>query len=119
VKDHTYFVYILASKSRTLYVGITNSVARRTIEHQEETTGFCERYRVGRLVHFERFRYVRNALHRENVLKGWSRTKKIALIEETNPTWEDLSLVFGAPAVLGNCARQTFAGEQTAGPTSG
>jgi putative endonuclease len=108
VKDHTYFVYILASKSRVLYIGVTNSVQRRTIEHRDEVEGFCRRYRVWRLVHYERFQYVLNALRRETVLKGWSRAKKIALIEETNPTWEDLSKQFGSPVHLGYIPPQHF-----------
>lgn len=70
VKDHTYFVYILASKSRVLYIGVTNSVQRRTTEHRGEVEGFCRQYRVWRLVHYERFQYVLNAIRRETVLSG-------------------------------------------------
>jgi putative endonuclease len=110
VKDHTYFVYILASKSRVLYIGISNSVQRRTTEHRDELEGFCRRYRVWRLVHYERFHYVLNAIHREKAVKGWSRVKKIALIEATNPTWEDLSQQFGSPAQLGHIPPQHFGG---------
>jgi putative endonuclease len=108
VKDHTYFVYILASKSRVLYIGVSNSVERRTTEHRDEVEGFCRRYRVWRLVHHERFQYVLNAIRRERVLKGWSRAKKIALIEETNPAWEDLSRQFGSPVQLGHIPAQGF-----------
>src|SRR5581483_9228915 len=107
-KEHTYFVYILASRSRVLYVGITNSARRRTEEHREEADSFAQKYRVWRLVHMERFQYVLNAIHREKVLKGWSRAKKIALIEETNPTWEDFFEQFGAPAKLGIRVPQGF-----------
>ena len=109
MKDHTYFIYILASKSRVLYIGLTNSVQRRTTEHKDEVDGFCCRYRVWRLVHYERFRYVFNAIRRERVLKGWSRAKKIALIEETNPTWDDLSQQFGSPVRLGHIPPHRFA----------
>ena len=119
MRDHTYFVYILASKSRVLYIGLTNSVQRRTTEHKDEVEGFCRRYRVWRL-HYEHFRYVLNAIRRERVLKGRSRAKKIALIEETNPTWDDLSQQFGSPVRLGYIPPQRFADvEEKADPTSG
>ena len=108
MKDHTYFVYILASLSRVLYIGVTNSVERRTNEHRNELEGFCRKYRVRRLVHYERFHYVRSAIRREKELKGWLRIKKIRLIEESNPTWEDLSKVFGSSAHLGLLPPQTF-----------
>ncbi len=109
MKDHTYFVYILASKSRVLYTGVTNSVQRRSLEHRDcESFGFTQRYRVFRLVHFERFGYVLNAIRREKQIKSWSRAKKVALIEETNPTWEDLSQVFGSPVQLRHCPVTTF-----------
>jgi len=109
VRDHTYFVYILASRTRVLYTGITNSVMRRTLEHRSATSfGFTQRYRVWRLVHFERYQYVRNAIAREKQIKSWTRARKIALIEETNPTWEDLSLAFGKPVQLGHCQVEKF-----------
>ncbi len=118
MKDYTYFVYILASASRVLYIGVTNSVERRTKEHRDELEGFCRKYRVWRLVHYKRFQWVHNALRREKILKGWSREKKIALIEATNPTWEDLSKVFGSPAQLGFLPAQRFGSHvQTADPS--
>jgi len=87
-----FYVYILSSKSRVLYVGITNDIYRRVWEHQhDELPGFTSKYRVHRLVYFERFQYVGNAIAREKAIKGWLRQKKIALIESENPTWEDLS----------------------------
>ncbi|HEX9301204.1 MAG TPA: GIY-YIG nuclease family protein [Casimicrobiaceae bacterium] len=89
---HRYFVYILASKSRHLYVGVSNDLLRRTFEHKEHLVpGFTARYRIDRLVHFEETDYIHAALAREKEIKGWRRDKKIALIEGTNPTWEDLS----------------------------
>jgi putative endonuclease len=89
----TYWVYILASgKNGTLYVGVTNSLQRRTWQHQHPTAeSFTRRYRVDRLVYFEEFREVTNAIAREKQLKGGSRKKKIALIENGNPGWQDLS----------------------------
>ena len=89
----TYWVYILASrKNGTLYIGVTNSLERRAWQHQNKTTaGFTARYGVDRLVYFEDFRDVTNAITREKQLKAGSRAKKIALIEKENPEWRDLS----------------------------
>ena len=87
-----FYVYIMASKSRVLYTGVTNNIHRRVWEHKhDELPGFTSDYRVHRLVYFESFQYVGNAIAREKTIKGWLRRKKIALIESQNPTWEDLS----------------------------
>jgi putative endonuclease len=88
----TYFTYIMASRSRTLYSGITGDLMRRVFEHkQKKHEGFSARYNCTRLVWFERFGQVSEAIQREKVLKGWTRAKKIAMIESINPTWVDLS----------------------------
>src|SRR6266404_3373661 len=82
----------MSSKSRVLYVGITNNIYHRVWEHQhDELPGFTRKYRVHRLVYFERFQYVRDAIAREKSIKGWLRQRKISLIESENPTWEGLS----------------------------
>ena len=87
-----YYVYILASLSGTLYIGITNNLERRMVEHKEGLVeGFTKEYGVERLVYFEMYGDVRNAIHREKQLKGWRRDKKIALIEKVNPSWKDLA----------------------------
>jgi len=87
-----YFTYIVASRSRTLYIGITGDLRRRVFEHKLKLRGgFTARYNCNRLVWFERFVEVTSAIDREKELKGWLRKKKIALIESVNPTWEDLS----------------------------
>ena len=87
-----FYVYILASKSRVLYVGITNDIRRRVWEHKHnEFPGFTSKYKVHRLVYYETFKYVGNAIAREKSIKGWLRSRKIALIESGNATWEDLS----------------------------
>jgi putative endonuclease len=87
-----YFVYVLASKSRRLYVGVTNDLERRIYEHKQKLAdGFTKMYRIDRLVHFEETSDVRVAIEREKQIKGLLRAKKIALIESSNPTWEDLS----------------------------
>ncbi len=81
-----YYIYILASLSGTLYIGITSNLERRIIEHKEGLVpGFTKRYGVDRLVYFEIYSDVRNAIRREKQLKGWRREKKIALIERMNP----------------------------------
>jgi len=87
-----FYVYILSSKSRVLYTGITDNIYRRTWEHKNDANpGFTRDYKVHRLVYYETFQYVNNAIAREKAIKGWLRRKKIALIEAENPTWEDLS----------------------------
>lgn len=87
-----YFVYIMSSRSRNLYKGVTNSIIRRTGEHKSGAIpGFTSRYRTHRLVYIEGFTDVRAAISREKQLKRWRRDKKIALIERMNPTWKDLA----------------------------
>lgn len=88
-----YYVYILASLSRRLYIGITRDLERRVWEHQQgiHSNSFTARYHINRLVWFAETMDVREAILREKQLKGWLRAKKIALIEETNPEWMDLS----------------------------
>src|SRR5712692_8368114 len=90
--NRTYCVYILASRSRNLYTGVTGNLERRLIEHREGLVpGFTTRYRIFRLVHFETFGDIRDAIAREKEIKGWRREKKIRLIEHDNPTWGDLA----------------------------
>jgi len=90
--DRTYFTYIVANRSHTLYVGITGNLHKRIFQHKwKEHDGFTEKYNCDRLVWFEMFQDVVKAIVREKQLKGWRREKKIALIEKTNPTWIDLS----------------------------
>ena len=86
-----YFTYILASHSRRLYVGMTNDLVKRLWEHRSATTGFTASYRTTRLVYFETHPNPMNAIAREKQIKGWLRSKKIALVEITNPLWEDLA----------------------------
>jgi methylglutaconyl-CoA hydratase len=97
-----FYVYILSSKSRVLYTGITDNIYRRMWEHENDVhPGFTRHYKVHRLVYYETFKYVNNAIAREKSIKGWLRQKKIALIAAENPTWEDLSeLWFDGKQVL-------------------
>ena len=88
----SYFVYIVASPSCTIYIGVTNDLARRVSEHRtKETPGFTSTYNVYRLVWFEEFTAPAAANSREKQLKNWRREKKIKLIESLNPLWNDLS----------------------------
>ena len=87
----SYYVYILASHSRRLYVGVTSDLVRRLHEHRLERTGFTARYRVHRLVYFAEYSDPMNAIEREKEVKSWVRGKKIRLIERENPAWLDLS----------------------------
>lgn len=77
-----YYVYILANRSKTLYIGITNDLQRRMYEHKHHVmAGFTSKYNITRLVYFEETSHVNAALAREKQLKGWVRAKKLALIE--------------------------------------
>jgi len=92
IRTKHYYVYILASLSGTLYIGITDNLERRMVEHKESLIpGFTKQYDVNRLVYLEVYTDVRNAIRREKQLKGWRREKKIALIRITNPSWKDLA----------------------------
>src|SRR5580700_8673947 len=90
--ERAYFTYIAASRSHTLYIGVTGNLSKRIFEHKQKTHGgFSATYNCNRLVWFERFMGPGSAIAREKQLKGWIRAKKIALIEKTNPAWVDLS----------------------------
>jgi putative endonuclease len=91
-REHSYFVYLMANRSRTLYCGVTSSIRTRAWEHKNgEFQGFTSQYKCDRLVWFEPFQYVDRAIAREKQIKRWRREKKVALITEKSPTWEDLS----------------------------
>src|SRR5258707_3506027 len=88
----TYYVYILASRSRTLYIGVTNNLKARVHEHKTKVTGgFTARYNIDRLVHFEEFASIQQAIEREKEIKKWRRQLKIGLHEENNQALGDLN----------------------------
>jgi len=91
--DTAFFVYILASKRNgTLYIGVTNNLARRVAEHKAKLIpGFTRQYGVDQLVYFEAFESVLEARAREHAMKRWRRAWKIELIEKLNPSWRDLT----------------------------
>jgi putative endonuclease len=96
--EKRYFVYIMTNPSKTLYTGMTNSIRRRVREHKLKLTpGFAAKYNITRPVYFETFEDVRNAIEREKQIKAWTRAKRIALIECTNPKWDDLSRKWDQP----------------------
>ena len=86
-----FYVYILASKSRKLYVGVTNNLERRMYQHVHNCCAFTARYRIKRLVYVETLRHPMTAINREKEIKAWRRSKKVQLIESTNPAWDDLA----------------------------
>jgi putative endonuclease len=87
-----YYVYIMASRTCTLYTGITNNVLRRAHQHKNHLyKGFTDKYNVNRLVYVETFSDPTSAITREKQIKNWNRSKKIDLIESMNPDWNDLS----------------------------
>lgn len=87
-----YYVYILTNARRMLYTGFTNELERRVLDHKEKRLpGYTSRYNLGWLVYYETTEDVNAAIAREKQIKGWSRAKKIALIESLNPEWKDLS----------------------------
>ena len=82
----------MASESGTLYVGLTNNISRRVLEHkQEKVEGFTKKYKCNRLVYSEFFQYIDNAIRREKEIKGWKRKKKEELIKINNSDWKDLA----------------------------
>ena len=92
VQPRSYFVYIVASKMRVLYIGVTNNIGFRVWQHKrKQVPGFTDRYHVDRLVFFEIFGSIRAAIAREKQLKKWRREKKLKLVETKNPKWKDLS----------------------------
>ncbi|HEX4155568.1 MAG TPA: GIY-YIG nuclease family protein [Acidobacteriaceae bacterium] len=93
------YVYILASSLKRLYIGVTSELEKRIWKHKNRVhpESFTARYRIDRLVYFERFGNVQAAIAREKELKGWLRVRKIALIVAENPTWRDLSEDWGGP----------------------
>jgi putative endonuclease len=87
-----YYVYILASRSRNLYTGVTNSLLRRVAQHRQGLIpGFTADYRIFRLVYFETFSDIHAAINREKQIKAYRREKRIWLIRSRNPRWNDLA----------------------------
>ena len=89
--EKQYYVYIMASHTKTLYVGVTSDLLKRYYQHHHEITeGFTARYQVKKLVYYEVGLSPQGAIAREKQLKGWRRNRKVALVESVNPEWRDL-----------------------------
>ena len=94
--ERRYYVYMMASRSLNLYTGITDNIFRRVLEHKAGVfRGFTKHYNISRLVYYEVFKYVNNAIAREKQIKAWTRAKRVALIKSLNPTWQDLAEGWG------------------------
>ena len=95
-REYNFYVYLMASKSGTLYVGMTNNLQRRVWEHKNNINeGFTKRYSCHKLVYYEHYNYVYDAINREEQIKRWRRQKKEFLIRTINPSWKDLSQEIG------------------------
>ena len=91
--NHQYFLYIITNKNEgVLYIGITNNLERRIFEHKNKLVkGFSSRYNLDKLIYFESFQYINEAIKREKNMKKWKREWKINLIVENNPNWKNLA----------------------------
>ena len=93
-----YYVYIMSSHRGTLYIGVTNNLMRRVYEHRHVLSeGFTKKYNITKLVYYEVTEDINSAIAREKQIKGWLRSKKVALIESSNPYWQDLAEAWYAP----------------------
>ncbi len=100
-EEKRYYVYIMASRSLTLYTGVTGDIYHRALQHKAgEVEGFTKKYHINRLVYYETLKYVNNAIAREKQIKAWTRAKRIALIKTMNPAWQDLADGWGKPTKL-------------------
>ena len=118
---HNYYIYILTNIYRTVfYTGITNDLFRRIIEHKIKINeGFTNDYNINRLVHYELFFNINDAIAREKRLKRWNRQWKINLIEKTNPDWKDLAESIGVTPEIVKSARFSLTREGGPRPSRG
>lgn len=114
-----YYVYILSSRSRNLYTGVTNNLERRLAQHRFGVVpGFTKRYRIFRLVHYEIFGDIRLAIAREKQIKTWRRERKLWLIKHNNPLWKDLAADwFPKPKGTANKTPAKRTADSSHGPT--
>jgi putative endonuclease len=100
-EEKRYYVYIIASRSLTLYTGVTGDLFHRILQHKKgEIEGFTRKYKINRLVYYETFKYINSAIAREKQVKAWTRAKRLALIQSMNPAWQDLAESWGEPIKL-------------------
>jgi putative endonuclease len=99
--EKRYYVCIMASRSLNLYTGVTNCIYHRALQHKTgEIDGFTKKYNINRLVYYETFEHIGNAIAREKQVKAWTRAKRLTLIKSMNPTWQDLAEGWGDEAEL-------------------
>jgi putative endonuclease len=99
--ERRYYVYIMANRSLNLYTGVTNSIYQRALQHKSgEVEGFTKKYNINRLVYYEVFEQIGNAIAREKQIKAWTRAKRLALIKSMNPAWQDLAEGWGQKAEM-------------------
>ena|ERR1700761_9012723 len=93
-KIHVYYVYLLTNKGNTvIYTGITNDITSRVWDHKQGTNdGFTKKYACKKLVYYEEYQWVQDAIAREKQLKAGPRKNKVDLINSENPEWNDLSI---------------------------
>src|SRR5258708_526161 len=97
-EEKLFYAYMMADRSRVLYVGVTSDLYQRVQQHRKRVVkGFTSLYACNRLVWFERFTGPNEAIAREKQIKRWRREKKVFLIEQENPTWKDLAADWGLP----------------------
>jgi putative endonuclease len=100
-EEKRYYVYIMASRSLTLYTGVTGDIYHRALQHKAgEIEGFTKKYHINRLVYYETFKYVDKDIARERQIKAWTRAKRLTLIKSMNPAWQDLAEGWGTPIKL-------------------
>ncbi|MGO9824480.1 MAG: GIY-YIG nuclease family protein [Terriglobales bacterium] len=100
-EEKRYYVYIMASRSLTLYTGVSGDIYHRALQHKAgEVEGFTKQYHINRLLYYETFKYVNNAIAREKQVKAWTRAKRLALIKTMHPTWQDLAEGWGESTKL-------------------
>jgi putative endonuclease len=110
-----FYVYIMTNRRRTLYIGVTNDLPRRILEHKQKTRrGFTRKYDMTMLAWFEEFYTADQAILAEKKMKGWLRSKKVALIESINPDWQDLA---APPPVILSQAKNLAAPIETPDPS--
>ena len=92
MRDRPCYVYMMANAGRMIYIGVTSDLEKRVWQHKyKEHPGFTQKYNLSRLVYYEEFGDIRPAIQREKQLKGWLRSRKVALIRKLNPEWRDLA----------------------------
>src|SRR3981081_1672730 len=100
-EEKRYYAYIMASRSLTFYTGVTGDIYHRALQHKTgDIEGFTKKYHIDRLVYYQTFKYVNNAIAREKQIKAWTRAKRLALIKTMNPAWQDLADGWGEPTKL-------------------